>query len=111
MYKSLMSLILKKESFDDRSGNDLLRVDLSGKCNYLKRKDIHLSFENANVLQDLIVKSIITVSSASVFRQEYRQMTIDMLQKLLQKKPLVFSRYCHQTFAFSLIQRILYDQI
>ena len=98
MYKSLMSLILKKESFDDRSGNDLLRVDLSDKCNYLKRKDIHLSFENANVLQDLIVKSIITVSSASVFRQEYRQMTIDMFQKLLQKKPLVFSRYCHRTF-------------
>ena len=33
MYKSLMGLILRKESFDDRFGHDLPRVDLSDKCN------------------------------------------------------------------------------
>ena len=88
MYKSLMRLILKTQSFDDCSGNDLLRVDLSNKSNYLKPKDIHLGFETAKVLQDLIVKSIITVPSAKAFRQECRQMIIDLLQKLLQKSPL-----------------------
>ena len=34
------------------------------------------------------MKSIITVPSAKVFRQECRQMIIDLLQKLLQKSPL-----------------------
>ena len=84
MYKSWMSLILKKESFDDCSGNDLLRLDFLDKCNYLKPKDILMGFETAKVLQGLTVKSIITVFSASVFRQECRQMIINLLQKLLQ---------------------------
>ena len=83
-----MRLILKTQSFDDCSGNDLLRVDLSNKSNYLKPKDIHLGFETAKVLESLIVKSIITVPSAKAFRQECRQMIIDFLQKLLQKSPL-----------------------
>ena len=61
MYKSLMRLILKTQSFDDCSGNHLLHVDLSNKSNYLKPKDTYLGFETAKVLQDLIVKSIITV--------------------------------------------------
>ena len=86
MDKSLMRLILKRQSLDDCSGNDLLRVDLSNKSNYLKPKDI--GFETAKVLQDLIVKSIITVPSAKGFRQKCRQMIIDLLQKLLQKSPL-----------------------
>ena len=88
MYKSLRQLILKIQSFDDCSGNDLLRVDLSNKSNYLRPKDIHLGFETAKVLQELIVKSIITVPSAKAFRQGCRQMIIDFLQKLLQKSPL-----------------------
>ena len=88
IYKSLMRLILKTQSFDDCSGNDLQRVDLSNKSNYLKPKDMHLGFETAKVLQDLIVKSIITVPSVKAFRQECRQMIIDLLQKLLQKSPL-----------------------
>ena len=88
MYKSLMQLILKTQSFDDCSGNDLLCVDLSNKSNYLKPKDIHLGFETAKVLQDLIVKLIITAPSAKAFRQECLQMIIDLLQKLLQKSPL-----------------------
>ena len=88
MYKSLMWLILKTQSFDNCSGNDLLGVDLSNKSNYWKPKDIHLGFETAKVLQDLIVKSIITVPSAKAFRQECRQMIIDLLQKLPQKSPL-----------------------
>lgn len=88
MYKNLMRLILKAESFDDCYGNNLLRVDLSNNNNYLKRKDIHLGFETAQILQKLVVKSVITVSSASAFRQECRQMVIDLLKRLLQKSPL-----------------------
>ena len=83
-----MCLILKAESFDGLSGSNLLHVDLLNKDNYLKRKDIHLGFETAQVLQGLVVKSDITVSSARIFRQECRQMIIDLLKRLLQKSPL-----------------------
>ena len=114
MYKSLMWQILKTQSFDDCSGNDLLRVDLSNKSNYLKAKDIHLGFETAKVLQDLIVKSIITVPSGKAFRQESRQMIIDLLQKLLQKSPLSSPIVARSTVINPLcifpVQRIPYAQ-
>ena len=68
LYKNLGRLFLKPDAFDNLSGNDLLHVNLMDKSIYLKRKDIQLGFETGQILQDLIVKSIVSVSTASEFR-------------------------------------------
>ena len=53
-----MRLVLKL-AFDNLSGNNLLHVNLIDKNIYLKRKDIHIGLETGQILQDLIVKSIV----------------------------------------------------
>ena len=76
-----MRLVLKPDAFDNLSGNDLLHVNLMDKSIHVKRKDIHLGFETGQILQDLIVKSIVSVSTASEFRQDCRKIIIDILLK------------------------------
>ena len=88
LYKNLMRLVLKPDVFDNLSGNDLLHVNLMDKSMYLKRKDIHLGCETCQILQDIIGKSILSVSAASEFRQDCRKIIIDILLKVSEKSPL-----------------------
>lgn len=83
-----MCLILKSDAFDNFSVNDLLHVNLMDKCIYLKRKDIHLGFETGQILQDLIVKSVVSMSTASEFSKECRKAINYILPKVLEKIPL-----------------------
>ena len=64
-----MRLVLKL-AFDNLSGNNLLHVNLMDKNIYLKRKDIHIGLETGQILQDLIVKSI-------VYYQYQQQVNLD----------------------------------
>ena len=51
--------VVLKLAFDNLCGNNLLHVNLMDKNIYLKRKDIHIGLETGQILQDLIVKSIV----------------------------------------------------
>ena len=64
-----MRLVLKL-AFDNLSGNSLLHVNLMDKNIYLKRKDVHIGLETGQILQDLIVKSI-------VYYQYQQQVNLD----------------------------------
>ena len=64
-----MRLVLNL-AFDNLSGNNLLHVNLIDKNIYLKRKDIHIGLETGQILQDLIVKSI-------VYYQYQQQVNLD----------------------------------
>ena len=74
-----MRLVLKL-AFDNLSGNNLLHVNLVDKNIYLKRKDIHIGLETGQILQDLIVKSI-------VYYQYQQQVNLD---KTAGKLSLIF---------------------
>ena len=76
-----MCLILKSDAFDNFSVNDLLHVNLMDKCIYLKRKDIHLGFETGQILQDLIVKSIVSMSTASELTKSAGKLSIIYYQR------------------------------
>ena len=62
---------------DNLSVIDLLNANLMVKSIYLKSKDIHLGLEADQFLQDLVVKSIVSMPTASEFRQDCRKMMIE----------------------------------
>lgn len=58
---------------------------------YLKRKYINLDFQTDDILQDFIVKSI------SEFRQHFRKLIIEIVQKILDKSHLTLPVFTNST--------------
>ena len=58
---------------------------------YLKRKYINLDFQTDDILQDFIVKSI------SEFRQHFRKLIIEIVQKILDKSQLTLPVFTNST--------------
>ena len=86
LVKNILKIFIKSSAISNcKSGAELLEININGKGNYIKTKDIAIGFAAETSVAKLKKKDIVKYSNIFNFKEDYRVFGVNMVSELFER--------------------------